>query len=141
MRFMHTADWHVGKVLKGRDRLDEQRAVLAEIAGIAEQSEVDAVLIAGDIYEHAAPSAAAQNLVIQTLLRLRRAGAEVIAIAGNPDHGPTIEAYRPLMGVAGITLVGAVRRPDVGLVEEQQVLALHAEHQRFGVDRPGAQGA
>ena len=114
MRFMHTADWHVGKVLKGRDRLDEQREVLAEIAAIAEQNEVDAVLIAGDIYEHAAPSAAAQNLVIQTLLRLRRAGAEVIAIAGNHDHGPTFEAYRPLMGVAGITLVGAVHRPDRG---------------------------
>jgi DNA repair protein SbcD/Mre11 len=114
MRFMHTADWHVGKVLKGRDRLDEQRAVLGEIAAIAERSEVDAVLIAGDIYEHAAPSAAAQNLVIQTLLRLRRAGAEVIAIAGNHDHGPTFEAYRPLMGVAGITVVGAVRPPDKG---------------------------
>jgi DNA repair protein SbcD/Mre11 len=114
MRFMHTADWHVGKVLKGRDRLDEQREVLAEIAAIAEQNEVDAVLIAGDIYEHAAPSAAAQNLVIQTLLRLRRAGAEVIAIAGNHDHGPTFEAFRPLMGVAGITLVGAVHRPDRG---------------------------
>jgi DNA repair protein SbcD/Mre11 len=114
MRFMHTGDWHVGKVLKGRDRLDEQREVLAEIAAIAEQNEVDAVLIAGDIYEHAAPSAAAQNLVIQTLLRLRRAGAEVIAIAGNHDHGPTFEAYRPLMGAAGITLVGAVHRPDRG---------------------------
>jgi len=114
MRFLHTADWHVGKVLKGRDRLDEQREVLAEIAAIAEQNQVDAVLVAGDIYEHAAPSAAAQNLVVQTLLRLRRAGAEVIAIAGNHDHGPTFEAYRPLMGVAGITLVGAVRRPDRG---------------------------
>jgi len=114
MRFMHTADWHVGKVLKGRDRLDEQREVLGEIATIAEQNEVDAVLIAGDIYEHSAPSAAAQNLVIQTLLRLRRAGAEVIAISGNHDHAPTFEAFRPLMGVAGITLVGAVRRPDRG---------------------------
>jgi DNA repair protein SbcD/Mre11 len=114
MRFLHTADWHVGKVLKGRDRLDEQREVLAEIAAIAEQNQVDAVLVAGDIYEHAAPSAAAQNLVVQTLLRLRRAGAEVIAIAGNHDHGPTFEAYRPLMGVAGITLAGAVHRPDRG---------------------------
>ena len=33
MKFLHTADWHVGKTLKGRDRLDEQRAVLGEIAG------------------------------------------------------------------------------------------------------------
>ena len=83
MKFLHTADWHVGKVLKGRDRLDEQRAVLAEIAAVAEQHQVDAVLIAGDIYDAAAPSAPAQNLVVKTLLRLRKTGAEVIAIAGN----------------------------------------------------------
>ena len=111
---MHTADWHVGKTLKGRDRLDEQRAVLAEIAQVAEANQVDAVLIAGDVYESSAPSAQAQHLVIQTLLRLRQAGAEVVVIAGNHDHGPTFEAYRPLMGVAGITLAGAVRPPDKG---------------------------
>ena len=114
MRFIHTADWHVGKTLKGRDRLDEQRAVLDEIAQIAEVNQVDAVLVAGDVYESSAPSAQAQYLVVQTLLRLRQAGAEVIVIAGNHDHGPTFEAYRPLMGVAGITLAGAVRPPDKG---------------------------
>jgi len=114
VKFMHTADWHVGKTLKGRDRLDEQRAVLAEIAQIAEVNQVDAVLLAGDVYESSAPSAPAQHLVVQTLLRLRQAGAEVIVIAGNHDHGPTFEAYRPLMGVAGITLAGAARPPDKG---------------------------
>jgi DNA repair protein SbcD/Mre11 len=111
---MHTADWHVGKTLKGRDRLEEQRAVLAEIAHLAEANQVDAVLVAGDVYESSAPSAQAQHLVVQTLLKLRQAGAEVIVIAGNHDHGPTFEAYRPLMGVAGITLAGAVRPPDRG---------------------------
>ena len=114
MKFLHTADWHVGKTLKGRDRLDEQRAVLAEIAQAAEVNQVDAVLVAGDVYESSAPSAQAQHLVVQTLLRLRQAGAEVIVIAGNHDHGPTFEAYRPLMGVAGITLAGVVRPPDKG---------------------------
>ena len=114
MRFLHTADWHVGKTLKGRDRLEEQRAVLAEIASAAEASEVDAVLVAGDVYDLSAPSAAAQQLVVQALLRMRRAGAEVIVIAGNHDHGPTFEAYRPLMGVAGITLAGTVRPAERG---------------------------
>src|SRR5271166_6572815 len=111
---MHTADWHVGKTLKGRDRLDEQRTVLAEIAQVAEVNQVDAVLVAGDVYESSVPSAQAQHLVVQTLLRLRQAGAEVIVIAGNHDHGPTFEAYRPLMGEVGITLAGTVRTPDKG---------------------------
>jgi exonuclease SbcD len=114
VKFLHTADWHVGKTLKGRDRLDEQRAVLTEIAGLAEANDVDAVLVAGDVYDLSAPSAPAQQLVVQALLRMRRAGAEVIVIAGNHDHGPTFEAYRPLMGVAGITMAGTVRSPDKG---------------------------
>jgi len=114
MLFLHTADWHVGKTLKGRDRLEEQRAVLAEVAALAEAHQVDAVLVAGDVYDLSAPSAAAQQVVVQALLRMRRAGAEVIVIAGNHDHGPTFEAYRPLMGVAGITLAGTVRPPDRG---------------------------
>ncbi len=114
MKFLHTADWHVGKTLKGRDRIEEQRAVLGEIVRIAEEQQVDAVLIAGDLYDSVAPSAPAQQLVVRTLLRLRQAGAEVIAIAGNHDHAPTFDAYRPLMGVAGITLVGGARPPGKG---------------------------
>jgi exonuclease SbcD len=114
VKFLHTADWHVGKTLKGRDRLEEQRAVLGEIVRIAEEQQVDAVLIAGDLYDSVAPSAQAQQRVVQTLLRLRQGGAEVIAIAGNHDHAPTFDAYRPLMGVAGITLVGGARPPDKG---------------------------
>jgi DNA repair protein SbcD/Mre11 len=114
VKFLHTADWHVGKTLKGRDRLEEQKAVLAEITAIAEANEVDAVLLAGDVYDSSAPSAPAQQLVVQTLLAMRRAGAEVIVIAGNHDHGPTFEAYRPLMRVAGITLAGMYRSPDRG---------------------------
>jgi DNA repair protein SbcD/Mre11 len=142
MRFMHTADWHVGKVLKGRDRLDEQREVLAEIAEIAEQRQVDAVLVAGDVYDTGAPSAQAQKLVVQTLLRLRRSGAEVIVIAGNHDHGGTFEAYRPLMAEVGITLVGQTRPPDQGGVvrfrarsggEDVQVAVMPFLTQRYAV--------
>lgn len=142
MRILHTADWHAGKTLKGRDRLDEQRAVLAEITRIAEQHQVDAVLVAGDVYESAVPSAPAQQLVVQTLLRLRQTGAEVIVIAGNHDHGPTFEAYRPLMGQAGITLAGAARPPGKGGVvrfrarstgEEAQLAVLPFLTQRYAV--------
>jgi DNA repair protein SbcD/Mre11 len=142
MKFIHTSDWHVGKTLKGRDRLDEQRAVLAEITRIAEERQVDAVLVAGDVYETAAPSAQAQQLVVQTLLQLRQAGAEVIVIAGNHDHGPTFDAYRPLMHAAGITLVGMVRPPDQGGVvrfrarsggEDVQVAVLPFLTQRYAV--------
>lgn len=114
MKFLHTADWHVGKTLKGRSRIDEHRRVLAEIVGLARAHEVDAVLIAGDLYDQAAPSAQAQELLNRTLLTLARDDIKVLAIAGNHDHGDTFEAYRPLMGVAGIELFGRVRPTDKG---------------------------
>ena len=118
MRFLHTADWHVGKTLKGRSRLAEQEQVLREIVRIARVHEVDAVLVAGDLYDTAAPSADAQKLVNRTLLGLAKDGVEVIAIAGNHDHAATIDAYRGFAKAAGITLVGTVRTAaNGGLVE------------------------
>ena len=50
MRFLHTGDWHVGKAMRGRSRADEHRAVLAEVAALAESEQVDAVLVAGDLF-------------------------------------------------------------------------------------------
>lgn len=109
MRFLHTADWHVGKTLKGHSRLDEQEQVLREIVAIARERHVDAVLVAGDLYDTAAPSAEAQKLVIRTLMGLAKDGTQVIAIAGNHDHARALDAYRPLAQEAGITLVGETR--------------------------------
>lgn len=114
MKFLHTADWHTGKALKGTNRLEEQAGVLKEIVEIVERESVDAVLIAGDLYETSAPSAEAQRLVIHTLLELRKTGAEVIAMAGNHDHSPTFEAFRPLMAAAGIHLLGQARPVESG---------------------------
>ena len=72
MKLLHTADWHIGKTLKGRNRLDEQRQVIAQIIAVAREHQPDAVLIAGDLYDMSAPSAEAQQLVVQALLALAR---------------------------------------------------------------------
>ena len=63
MKFLHTSDWHVGKVLKGRDRHDEHVAVLGSIVQTARDEDVDVVLIAGDLFETAAPSAKASPAI------------------------------------------------------------------------------
>ncbi|MGR6967012.1 exonuclease SbcCD subunit D [Geodermatophilus sp. URMC 61] len=142
MKLLHTSDWHVGKTLRGRNRLDEQRAVLRQIVSLAREHEVDAVLVAGDLYDTSTPSADAQRLVVRTLLDLQRTGAHVIALAGNHDHPGTFDAYRPLMGAAGITLVGHVRPADKGGVvtftarstgEKANVAVLPFVSQRYAV--------
>ena len=118
MKILHTSDWHAGKGLRGRSRAEEHRAVLAEIAALARVEEVDVVLVAGDLFDTAAPAPEAEQLVWQALLDLAGAGAAVIALAGNHDHPARFDAARGLAGHAGITLMGQARRPDDGGVVE-----------------------
>lgn len=114
MKFLHTSDWHIGKSLKGRSRLEEQTRVLRELAELVRTHEVDAVLVAGDLYESTTPSSEAQEWVVRALMSFRESGAEVIAMAGNHDSASTFDAYRPLMNAAGIRLVGSVRTAENG---------------------------
>lgn len=118
MRILHTSDWHVGKTIRGHSRLDEHRAVLAEIVDLARRESVDLVVVAGDLYESAAPSAEAEQVVLRALLDLHDTGAAVVVVAGNHDNPGRFEAIRPLMGEIGITVAGHVRRPEDGGVVE-----------------------
>ncbi len=114
MRILHTADWHVGKVLKGRSRIDEHTAVLGEIVDLARAEDVDVVIVAGDVFDAAAPVPAAQSLVMRTLLALREDDRQVIVLAGNHDNPHLLDVYRPVLGTVGIHVVGTFRRPDNG---------------------------
>ena len=115
MRILHTSDWHVGKVLKGRDRYDEHVAVLGSIVEAARTGDADVVLVAGDLFETAAPTAKSQGLVIQTLLALREDGRQVVVIAGNHDNQSLLDAvYRPVLGQLGLYVLGNPKRPDAG---------------------------
>ncbi|MGO9292377.1 MAG: exonuclease SbcCD subunit D [Streptosporangiaceae bacterium] len=115
MKILHTSDWHVGKVLKGRDRYDEHVAVLRSIVQTARDEDVDVVLVAGDLFETAAPTAKAQGLVMRTLLALREDGRHVVVIAGNHDNQALLDAvYRPVLGELGLYVLGTPKRPDSG---------------------------
>jgi DNA repair protein SbcD/Mre11 len=115
MKILHTSDWHVGKVLKGRDRHDEHVAVLRSIVQAARDEDVDLVLAAGDLFETAAPTAKAQGLVMRSLLALREDGRHVVVIAGNHDNQALLDAvYRPVLGELGLHVLGTPKRPDSG---------------------------
>src|SRR5436190_366421 len=115
MKILHTSDWHVGKVLKGRDRHDEHLAVLRSLVQAARDEDVDVVLIAGDLFETAAPTAKAQGLVMRTLLALREDARQVVVIAGNHDNASLLDAvYRPVLGELGLHVLGTPKRPDAG---------------------------
>jgi exonuclease SbcD len=140
MKILHTSDWHVGKVLKGQSRMDEQIAVLAEIVKVAEAEKPDLVLVSGDLYDSAAPTADTKKLVVRALTALRRHAESVIVIAGNHDHGAEIDALRPWADGAGITLRGTVGRVDDHIIsavtttgEAWRVAALPFVSQRYAV--------
>ncbi len=141
MRLLHTSDWHVGKVLKGQSRLDEQVAVLGELVRVAETEKPDLVIVAGDLFDTAAPTPDATRVVTRALSALRRTGAEVVAIAGNHDNGAALDALRSWADAAGVVLRGTVRnRAEDHVVtgvtasgEAWRLVALPFLSQRFAV--------
>ncbi len=118
MRILHTGDWHVGKTIRGNSRADEHQAVLAEITALAATHEVDAVLVAGDLFESSSPPADAERLVYQALLGLAETGAAVVVIAGNHDNARRLDAVAPVFAhgsrSAPVTVVATPRRPEDG---------------------------
>ncbi|CAG5074363.1 Nuclease SbcCD subunit D [Dyadobacter sp. CECT 9623] len=107
MKILHTADWHIGKKLDLYSRLEEQRLVLEEICEIAENEQVDAIVIAGDLFDNFNPSSEATELLYSTLHRLSANGTRaVIAIAGNHDSPERIQVPDALAKVCGILFVG-----------------------------------
>lgn len=104
-RLLHTSDWHVGKGVRGRSRLDEHREVLAEIAEIARDRRVDAVVIAGDLTDAASPPPEVDQVLYHGLLELAQAAPTVIVISGNHDHPGRLAAVAPLLALGRITVV------------------------------------
>ena len=72
MRFLHTADWHIGKKLHGYDLIPEQEDAYQQIKAIAKREKVDAVVIAGDLYDRALPSEPAVTALTNMLVDLNR---------------------------------------------------------------------
>jgi exonuclease SbcD len=114
VRFLHTADWHVGRAIRGRSRSDEFAAVLEELVGIAVDERVDAVLLAGDIYEHRAAAPEADAIVFEALIRLHQAGIRVVAIPGNHDSALRLAALGKLLDPIGVHVTAHVRPPGAG---------------------------
>ena len=141
MRILHTSDWHVGKVLKGRSRHDEHIKVLAQVVEVARTERPDLVIVAGDLYDTAAPTPDATRVVTRALTALRNTGAVVVAIGGNHDNGAALDALRPWADAAGITLRGSVsERPEEMLItgtteagERWQLAALPFLSQRYAI--------
>ncbi|MEG0742216.1 MAG: exonuclease SbcCD subunit D [Clostridia bacterium] len=100
MRFLHLSDLHIGRRLSGISLLDDQRVILAQAAELVQSC--DAVLLAGDLYDKAQPSAEAVKLVSDFLVTLSRLNKPVFAISGNHDSPEQIAYCHELLGACGV---------------------------------------
>ena len=106
MKILHTSDWHIGKRLVSRDRLQEQAEVLDEIVEICEREEIELVLVAGDIFDTYTPSAEAEELFYEKIKKVAGDNRAVLLISGNHDDGVRLSAAAPLAEEYGIYIVG-----------------------------------
>jgi DNA repair protein SbcD/Mre11 len=120
MRILHTADWHVGRTIRGRSRANEHQAVLREIAEIAARESVDLVLVAGDQFDTAAPGPDAERIVYRALLDLVDTGAQVVLVAGNHDNPGRLAAVAPLLETSRVHCGARLARPEGGGVVDVQ---------------------
>jgi DNA repair protein SbcD/Mre11 len=114
VRFLHTGDWHIGKPLRGRSRQEEFAAALDEVHRIAVAARVDAVLVAGDVFDSPMPPPEAEKLVFDFLARLIPEGIACVVIAGNHDHPKKLGALARLVEGLRIHIRSEVRPPDRG---------------------------
>lgn len=102
MRLLHTSDWHIGRTLHGTDLLAEQEAVLGGLAEVVVAESVDVVVVAGDVYDRAVPSADATAVLDRVVGRLLTAGAQVVLTPGNHDSARRLGTFSGLLAVAGL---------------------------------------
>lgn len=102
MRFLHVADLHIGKRMYGVSLAEDQRHILSQVTRIIREEQVDALVIAGDIYDKAAPSAEAVGLFDAFLQDVADAGCRVIGIPGNHDSAERIAYAQGLLRREGV---------------------------------------
>jgi exonuclease SbcD len=145
VRFLHTSDWHLGRSFHRVSLLDAQRAFLDHLVDTVREQHVDAVLVAGDVYDRAVPPLSAVELFDDVLHRLADLGVPAVMISGNHDSARRLGVGARVMGRSGIHLrtdPATCHRP-VLLADEHGDIAVYGlpylepalAREQFGADR------
>lgn len=116
MRILHTSDWHLGQHFMGKSRQAEHQALIDWLLTQVENHAVDAVLIAGDIFDTGAPPSYARELYSQLVVRLHSAGVALLLLGGNHDSVATLGESRALLECLSATVIGAADDPAAQVV-------------------------
>ncbi|MCT7654237.1 exonuclease subunit SbcD [Oceanimonas sp. NS1] len=120
MRILHTSDWHLGQHFMGKTRLDEHAAFLDWLVQQVEQHRVDAVLVAGDIFDTGTPPSYARELYHNFVVTMSRTDASLVLLGGNHDSVAMLNESRALLQALHVSVIpGRLAEP------EQQLITLH----------------
>ncbi|MBM9615744.1 exonuclease SbcCD subunit D C-terminal domain-containing protein [Desulfobulbus rhabdoformis] len=123
MRVLHTSDWHIGRTLYGRKRYEEFEAFLTWLAETIQQNAIDALLVAGDVFDTSAPSNRAQELYYRFLCRVAASSCRhIVVVAGNHDSPSFLNAPKELLKALDVHVVGSSTESP-----EDEVLVLRNE--------------
>lgn len=128
MRILHSSDWHLGQSFMGKTRLAEHQAFLKWLLDTVQEQQVDAIIVAGDIFDTGTPPSYARELYNSFVSHLHDTGARLVVLGGNHDSIATLGESRAIFSKLGTEVV-----PGVAAVLEDQVLTL--------LDRNGHPGA
>ncbi|MFP7608004.1 exonuclease subunit SbcD [Serratia quinivorans] len=128
MRLIHTSDWHLGQYFFTKSRAAEHQAFLRWLIEQIEQQQVDALIVAGDLFDTGSPPSYARELYNRFVVELQRTGCQLVVLGGNHDSVATLNESRELLSCLNTTVIANAQSES-----EQQILVLN---QRDG--QPGA---
>ncbi|SFJ95027.1 Exodeoxyribonuclease I subunit D [Marinilactibacillus piezotolerans] len=111
MRILHTADWHIGKIVNEFSMLEDQEYYLNQLVDKVKELNIDVLIMAGDLYDRAIPPKEAVTLANKIITRLiKEAGIPVLAIAGNHDSNERLEYAAELLETSNLFIEGMVKK-------------------------------
>jgi len=110
MKILHTADWHLGKIVNDFSMLDDQTHYLTKLIETLKEKDIDAIIMAGDLYDRSLPPKEAVTLANRTLTRMvKELGVPVFVIAGNHDSNERIEYAAELLADSRLYIEGTLK--------------------------------
>lgn len=124
MKFLHTADWHIGQMFHEYDRTYEHRQFLSWLVETLQREEVDVLLISGDVFDLSNPAAASIRLFYTFLNQAirRNPQLQIIITAGNHDSASRLESPKPLLESSQIHIVGLVEKDEHGQIDYSKLV-------------------
>ncbi len=107
MRILHTSDWHLGQNFYSKSRAAEHQAFLDWLQETAQAHQVDAIIVAGDIFDTGSPPSYARELYNRFVVNLQQTGCHLVVLAGNHDSVATLNESRDILAFLNTTVIAS----------------------------------